>query len=61
VADDETARLTAALVATERENHRLLVALDQARCERDQAEARARTWRRVAQWIHAASQATEET
>lgn len=37
----------------ERDNHRL-------RCELEQAEARARAWRRVAQWIHAAAQQTKE-
>lgn len=45
--------LAAYVVQLERENHRL-------RVELEHAEARARAWRRIAQWIHAAAQTKEQ-
>lgn len=44
--------LGAYIVQLERENHRLKVELEQA-------EARARAWRRIAQWIHTAAMTRE--
>jgi hypothetical protein len=43
----------------ERELHRLRCTCDALREECDRAEAAARTWRRVAQWIHEANRPEE--
>jgi hypothetical protein len=56
VSRDDDAQTIAAL---ERELHRLRCEVRDLTEERDQAQATARTWRRVAQWIHQASQPEE--
>jgi hypothetical protein len=53
---DDAAQTIAAL---ERELHRLRCEVRDLTDECDQAQAAARTWRRVAQWIHQASQPEE--
>jgi hypothetical protein len=57
--------LGAYVVRLERENHRLRTDLadlrDELRDELHRAEARARTWRRVAQWIYETNQETRMT
>jgi hypothetical protein len=52
--------LAAELVRLERENHRLRCDLADALREGREADARARTWRRIAQWIHDAHQPDTE-